>query len=93
MVSNLRLSTILYLSISTPADRKYRRDCLTQLPQYIPKEFDFMDGFAQDNPKNYQLWHHRRAIVEFSKDPSRELEFCGRVFEVDAKNYHAWSHR
>lgn len=52
-----------------------------------------MDNFAEDNPKNYQIWHHRRAVVEELNDGSRELEFCENVFEVDAKNYHAWAHR
>jgi protein farnesyltransferase/geranylgeranyltransferase type-1 subunit alpha len=23
-----------------------------------------MDTFAEENPKNYQIWYHRRAIVE-----------------------------
>jgi protein farnesyltransferase/geranylgeranyltransferase type-1 subunit alpha len=52
-----------------------------------------MDTFAEENPKNYQIWFHRRAVVEKLGDASRELEFTAHVFEVDAKNYHAWSHR
>jgi len=63
-------------------------------------ELDFMDLFARDNPKNYQIWYHRRAVVEMilsikggAADGERELEFCSEVFEVDAKNYHAWAHR
>lgn len=63
-------------------------------------ELDFMDSFARDNPKNYQIWYHRRAVVEMMMtaqggvaDGDRELAFCAEVFEVDAKNYHAWAHR
>lgn len=52
-----------------------------------------MDTFAEENPKNYQIWYHRRAIVERSGNASRELAFTASVFDVDAKNYHAWSHR
>jgi hypothetical protein len=52
-----------------------------------------MDSFADDNPKNYQIWFHRRSIVERSGNPDRELGFTAAVFEVDSKNYHAWSHR
>ena len=37
--------------------------------------------------------HHRRVIVEWSRDASRELEFCERILRRDAKNYHAWQHR
>lgn len=52
-----------------------------------------MDTFASENPKNYQIWYHRRCVVEMMGDASRELAFCGEVYEVDAKNYHAWAHR
>ena len=52
-----------------------------------------MDTFPQENPKNYQIWFHRRVIVEELGDPGRELAFCSEVFEKDAKNYHAWAHR
>jgi protein farnesyltransferase/geranylgeranyltransferase type-1 subunit alpha len=59
----------------------------------LNEELNFMDTFAEENPKNYQIWFHRRVIVERLGDPSRELEFTQAVFEVDGKNYHAWSHR
>lgn len=52
-----------------------------------------MDSFSEDNPKNYQIWHHRRVIAERSRAGNREMEFTKRVFEVDAKNYHGWAHR
>ena len=56
-------------------------------------ELDFMDSFSKENPKNYQIWYHRRAIVELMGDASRELAFCEEVFAEDSKNYHAWAHR
>ena len=56
-------------------------------------ELDYLDGFSRDNPKNYQIWHHRRTVVERLGKGDRELQFCESVFEVDAKNYHAWAHR
>lgn len=59
----------------------------------LHKELDYLDRFAEENPKNYQLWYHRRAIVELLQDPSRELDFTETVFLIDGKNYHAWSHR
>lgn len=52
-----------------------------------------MDSFAEENPKNYQIWYHRRAIVEEIGNADRELDFCNCVFQADAKNYHAWAHR
>lgn len=72
---------------------QYRRDCLRALNADLSEELDFMDEFASENPKNYQIWHHRRAIVEMMGDGSRELKFTQEVFEEDAKNYHAWAHR
>lgn len=66
------------------------------------EELDYMDTFAQENPKNYQIWHHRRAaVLELRKlgavaDQTlgqRELMFTEAVFEEDVKNYHAWAHR
>lgn len=56
-------------------------------------ELDYMDSFAGENPKNYQIWQHRRTIVEQLGDGSREKEFCETIFVEDAKNYHAWAHR
>lgn len=73
--------------------RQYRRLCLQHLQTDLLTELDYLDEFADDNPKNYQLWYHRRVIVDRLQDPSRELLFCERVFEEDPKNYHAWVHR
>jgi len=74
---------------------QYRRECLRNIEKETKflEEFVFMDSFAKENPKNYQIWFHRRVIVDYSGDASRELGFCDRVFSVDAKNYHAWAHR
>ena len=48
---------------------------------------------AGDNPKNYQIWHHRRAVVEMLGDASMEKSWTSSIFDTDPKNYHAWSHR
>ncbi len=73
--------------------RQYRRECLKSLGVDLLTELDFMDSFSKENPKNYQIWYHRRAIVETLGDSSRELAFTEEVFEIDSKNYHAWAHR
>lgn len=73
--------------------RQYRRECLRHLHSDLDDELSFMDSFAEENPKNYQIWYHRRAIVEELGEATRELEFCEKVFREDAKNYHAWAHR
>lgn len=66
---------------------------LRALSYNLHLELDYMDSFAEDNPKNYQIWFHRRVVVELLNDGSRELDFTATVFEVDVKNYHAWAHR
>lgn len=32
-------------------------------------------------------------LVEWTKDPSKELEFTDDILRDDSKNYHAWQHR
>lgn len=59
----------------------------------LDQELNYIDDFADENPKNYQIWFHRRAIAEKVGKPLREIEFCNKVLVVDAKNYHAWAHR
>lgn len=51
-----------------------------------------------DNPKNYQIWYHRRTLLETYPNLKQdflesELNYISTVFEEDSKNYHAWSHR
>jgi protein farnesyltransferase/geranylgeranyltransferase type-1 subunit alpha len=54
-----------------------------------------MDEFCESNPKNYQIWFHRRAIaIKIGPQVmARELDFIDQVIQEDAKNYHAWAHR
>ncbi len=74
-------------------NRQYRRECLKELKSDLRAELEYLDGYAGENPKNYQIWQHRRAIVELLGDGSGEKIFCQFIFEEDAKNYHAWAHR
>ena len=37
--------------------------------------------------------HHRRVLVEWLGDPSKELRLTEIILAQDAKNYHAWQHR
>jgi protein farnesyltransferase/geranylgeranyltransferase type-1 subunit alpha len=87
------IEEILDLNAANYTVWQYRRRVLFDLNLDLNEELDFMDTFAEENPKNYQIWYHRRAIVEKLNDSSRELAFTAKVFSVDAKNYHAWSHR
>jgi hypothetical protein len=58
------------------------------------REFAFTEAVAEESPKNYQLWHHRRAAVErVPSEAAAELAFTAAVLSEDAKNYHVWAHR
>lgn len=61
----------------------------------LNEELEFVDHIAKGNPKNYQIWHHRRWVAKKvgSAALHKELEFTKQIFCEDAKNYHAWSHR
>ena len=94
--------------------RYYRRRCLEEFGSdndctILRAEFDYFESFPDENPKNYQYWFHRRAVVEMIHNQTTttetqnqeekedmidgELSYTKSVFEVDGKNYHAWSHR
>lgn len=56
-------------------------------------ELKFTEDLAETNPKSYQLWHHRQAIVGLLGDGSKEIEFINSALDADAKNHHAWTYR
>lgn len=70
-----------------------RRDILGHLQLDLGSELAYTEEIIVDNPKNYQVWHHRRVIVEWLKDASLELGLTEDILNMDAKNYHAWQHR
>ncbi|KAI1704429.1 protein prenyltransferase alpha subunit repeat domain-containing protein [Ditylenchus destructor] len=72
---------------------QYRRNILKALNKDIAEELRFCEEMAAENPKNYQIWHHRRMLVLMSNDYSQELEFTTIQLEDDSKNYHAWQYR
>jgi len=57
------------------------------------KELVYIGDLIKKNFKNYQVWHHRRCVVEKLGDPSKELDFIAEMLVKDSKNYHAWSYR
>lgn len=69
------------------------RDILRHLQLDLASELAYTEEIMVDNPKNYQVWHHRRVIVEWLKDASLELGLTEDILNMDAKNYHAWQHR
>lgn len=63
--------------------------------ELLLKEADFMKTIALENPKNYQLWNHRRkfGLARGTNYVDEEMSFTESCLIVDAKNYHAWAHR
>ncbi|KAF4712544.1 Vacuolar protein sorting-associated protein 11, partial [Perkinsus olseni] len=79
----------------------WRRKCLEELAddELLQGELEFTREWATDSPKNYQVWFHRRWVVQrlFDKqllsNPDQEFEFTAEALSEDAKNLNAWSHR
>ena len=59
----------------------------------IKAELRYCREMIEEHPKNYQVWQHRRVLVEWLQDPSSELRLTEIVLAMDQKNYHAWQHR
>ncbi|KAL5022414.1 hypothetical protein ScPMuIL_001569 [Solemya velum] len=72
---------------------EYRRLLLQHLKKDLHEELRYITEVIEDHPKNYQVWHHRRVIVDWMQDASQELHFTASILCDDAKNYHAWQHR
>lgn len=66
-----------------------------------PDEPQGDEGFSDEilglSPKSYQLWNHRRQIVEgkeLGKESlAYELGFAESALEENTKSHHAWGHR
>ncbi len=71
----------------------FRRECLFALGASLDEELKFIDMIAEQSSKNYQLWHHRRVIVERRNDAKGEIEATTKALIRDPKNYHVWAHR
>jgi hypothetical protein len=39
--------------------RHFRRQCLFEMQSDLHEELDMLDGYADENPKNYQIWSAR----------------------------------
>lgn len=71
----------------------FRREILKTLNKDLKDELNYIYKFIENNPKNYQVWHHRRVLIEWLQDGTEELQLTEAILDKDAKNYHAWQHR
>ena len=73
----------------------HRRKCIDDksLKINLEDELNFLDSIMEENQKNYQIWHHRKVIVEKSQIFQKEKPILNEIFEEEPKNFHAWCHR
>ncbi|KAG2356077.1 hypothetical protein BDR07DRAFT_1453554 [Suillus spraguei] len=72
---------------------QYRYKTLMALKSPLDDELQLMDELAIKHLKTYQVWHHRKLLVQQTRNPGPELEFIANSLQVDMKNYHTWSYR
>jgi protein farnesyltransferase/geranylgeranyltransferase type-1 subunit alpha len=72
---------------------QYRIKCLVELKADMREELAFAVELSEDNPKCYQVWQHRRAVVSVLGSPENELAATAAYLREDTKNYHTWSYR
>ncbi|KAI6148522.1 hypothetical protein BKA82DRAFT_459774 [Pisolithus tinctorius] len=72
---------------------QYRYKTLMALGVPLEEELRLMDELAVKYLKTYQVWHHRRLLVQQTRNPAPELAFIAGCLQEDAKNYHTWSYR
>ncbi|CAD8054377.1 unnamed protein product [Paramecium sonneborni] len=70
-----------------------RRKCLKQLNKDLSKEIEFINMVTISNQKVYQIWEHRRQVIDEINDCKGEIEFLHKILDDDNKNYHGWSYR
>lgn len=58
-------------------------------------ELEWLDEVTLNNPKNYQIWSYKEAILRRHPAPlfKRELPILHLMLDEDTKNYHVWSFR
>ena len=71
-----------------------RRQCLDKVKELdLNKELLWLDYMMVVNQKNYQIWHHRKLLIDRLNDASHEKKVLNEIFIDEHKNFHAWSHR
>lgn len=83
----------------------YRFSIIQALNIPLPDEIKWLNQVSLDNLKNYQIWHHRRLLMdhyypiiksqpeEVEKLAKSEQAFLTQILAEDTKNYHVWSYR
>lgn len=66
-----------------------------KVEDFLNQELDWVDEVTLNNPKNYQIWSYKQALLQNHPSPSfkRELPILQLMINDDTKNYHVWSFR
>ena len=71
-----------------------RRKCLSDIEEInIYNELDYINMITNFYPKIYQVWYHRRLLIDRLNECSQEKELLKIILDKDGKNFHCWSHR
>ena len=71
-----------------------RRKCLSEIEEInIYDEIEYVNNIIINYPKIFQIWHHRRLLIDKLNECSQEKKILDIILEEDSKNYHCWSHR
>ena len=71
-----------------------RRECLAKIKELdLYQELCWLDSMMVINQKNYQIWHHRKLLIDKLNDASHEKYILNDVLQNEPKNFHAWTHR
>jgi len=72
----------------------FRRLLLDALQADLTAELAFITKIGRSSPKNYQIWQHRKVIIDKTRQTDQELTFTSEMIDEDGgKNYHSWAHR
>lgn len=83
----------------------YRFSIVQAMKIPIPEEIQWLNEVSLENLKNYQIWHHRRLLMDFyypeiesqpeevARLAKSEQDFLAQILAEDTKNYHVWSYR
>lgn len=83
----------------------YRFSIVQAMKIPIPEEIQWLNQVSLENLKNYQIWHHRRLLMDYyhpeveskpeeiARLAKSEQEFLAQILAEDTKNYHVWSYR
>lgn len=91
----LRLTgEVIHISPANYTAFEYRQNILKQMgKEAMVKDLKWSIDQCLENPKNYQVWHHRRWLAERVGNIQDEFTLVQAIFAEDPKNYHAWGHR